>query len=92
MVANNRPHPNASKLFVNWFLSKDGQAVMHTTSDRTPDQTFRTDVTEVGKLNKADMRKPGVEYLTPEHDPEIQKNRVRTMKLAEDLYLEIRGR
>lgn len=92
MVANNRPHPNAAKLFVNWFLSKEGQTVMHTKSERTPDQTFRMDVTEVGKLNKADMRKPGVEYLTPEHDPEIQKKRVEVMKRAEDLYLEIRGR
>lgn len=92
MVANKSPHPNAAKLFLNWFLSKEGQTTMHTTSDRTPDQTFRTDVTEVGKLDKADMRKQGVEYLTLEHDPGIQKKRVQVMKRAAELYQEIRGR
>ena len=92
MVANRRPHPNASSLFVNWFLSKEGQTVMQTKSERTPDQTFRTDVTEVGKVAKGDMRKPGVDYLAPEHDPEVQKNRVKVMKRVEDLYLEVQGK
>ena len=92
MVANKRPHPNAAKLFVNWFLSKEGQTVMHTKSERTPDQTFRMDVIERGKVNKRDMRKPGVEYLTPEHDPEVQNNRVQVMKRAEDIYHEVRGK
>lgn len=92
MVANKRPHPNASKLFLNWFLSKEGQTVMQTMSDRTPDQTFRVDVTERGKVRKSDMRQPGVEYLTLEHDPEIQKKRVQEMKRAEDLYLQIQRR
>jgi ABC-type Fe3+ transport system substrate-binding protein len=89
MVANKRPHSNATKLFVNWFLSNEGQTVMHTTSDRTPDQTFRVDVAERGKVRKSDMRRPGVEYLTLEHDPEIQKKRVEEMKRAEDLYLQV---
>ncbi len=92
MVANKRPHPNAAKLFVNWFLSKEGQTVMHTKSERTPDQTFREDVTERGKVNKRDMRKPGLEYLTLEHDPEIQKNRVQVMKRSADLYREVQGK
>lgn len=92
MVASQRPHPNATKLFVNWFLSKEGQTAMQTMSDRTPDQTFRVDVTEEGKVRKSDMRKPGVEYLTLEHDPEIQKRRIAEMKRAEDLYLEIKRR
>lgn len=92
MVASQRPHPNATKLFVNWFLSKEGQTAMQTMSDRTPDQTFRVDVTEQGKVRKSDMRKPGVEYLTLEHDPEIQKRRIAEMKRAEDLYLEIKRR
>ncbi len=92
MVANQRPHPNAANLFINWFLSKEGQTVMQTKSERTPDQSFRTDVTEVGKVAKADMRKPGVDYLAPEHDPEVQKNRVKVMKRLEDVYLEVHGR
>jgi ABC-type Fe3+ transport system substrate-binding protein len=88
MVANQRPHPNATKLFINWFLSKDGQTVMQTMSDRIPDQTFRLDVTERGKVRKSDMRQPGVDYLTLEHDPAIQKKRVTEMKRAQELYLQ----
>ena len=90
MVASKRPHPNAAKLFLNWFLSKEGQTVMQTKSDRTPDQTFRVDVTEKGKILTSDMREPGVEYLTLEHDPAIQRKRVAEMKRAEDLYLQVR--
>jgi iron(III) transport system substrate-binding protein len=91
-VVNRRPHPNAAKLFVNWFLSKEGQTVMHTKSEGIPDQTLRVDVTEKGKLSEDEMRKPGVEYLMLEHDPEILKKRDRVMNRAEELYREIRGK
>ncbi len=92
MVVNQRPHPNAAKLFVNWFLSKEGQTVMHTKSGRSPSPTFRVDVTEMGKVHKADMRRPGVEYLTLAHDPEAQKKRVWALKNAEKLYKQFRNK
>jgi iron(III) transport system substrate-binding protein len=91
-VVNRRPHPNAAMLFVNWFLSKEGQTVMHTKSEGIPDQTLRVDVTESGKLDGDEMRKPGIEYLMLEHDPEILKKRDRVMNRAEELYREIRGK
>jgi ABC-type Fe3+ transport system substrate-binding protein len=91
-VVNRRPHPNATKLFVNWFLSKEGQTVMHTKSEGIPDQTLRVDVTEMGKVNEDEVRKPGVEYLMLEHDPAILKKRERMMNRAEELYREIRGK
>jgi hypothetical protein len=50
------------------------------------------DVTERGKLSEDEMRKPGIEYLMLEHDPEILKKRERVMNRAEELYREIRGR
>lgn len=92
MVVNRRPHPNATRLFINWFLSKEGQSIRHTMSSRSPPQTFRDDVTEMGKVLKAEMRKPGVEYLTLAHDPEIQKKRLAMLKRAEELYKKIRGK
>lgn len=92
MVANQRPHPNATSLFVNWFLSKEGQTIMQAKSERTPDPTFRTDVTDRGKVNKADLRQPGVDYLTLEHDPEVMKNRIAITKRAATLYKEIHRR
>jgi len=90
MVVNRRPHPNATRLFLNWFLSKEGQTIVHTKSVRVPDQSFRADVTELGKVHKAEMRRPGVEYLTLAHDPEVQKKRVWALKNAEKLYKQIR--
>ncbi len=69
MVIKQRPHPYAAKIFVNWFLSKEGQTLRHTMSERVPDQTFREDVTERGKVHEKEMRKAGVDYLTIAHDP-----------------------
>jgi len=92
MVVNRRPHPNATRLFLNWFLSKEGQTIVHTKSTRTPDQSFRIDVTEKGRVSEAEMRRPGVEYLTLAHDPEVQKKRVAALKNAEKLYKQIRNK
>jgi len=92
MVVNRRPHPNATRLFLNWFLTKEGQTIVHTKSTRTPDQTFRIDVTEKGRVSEAQMRRPGIDYLTIGHDPEIQKKRVGALKNAEKLYKQIRNK
>lgn len=87
MVLNRRPHPNAARLFVNWLLSKEGQTVVHTKSARTPDQTFRIDVTEQGKVNEGEMRRSGVEYMTFAHDPEVQEKRVWALQNAEKMFV-----
>ena len=91
MVLNRRPHPNATKLFVNWFLTKEGQTIRHTKSKGTPDQSFRVDVTEMGKVHEAEMRRPGVEYLTIVHDPELQKKRREATKRVDELYRKLQG-
>ncbi len=41
---------------------------------------------------KAEMRKPGIEYLTFAHDPVIQQKRLELLKRAEELYMNIRGK
>jgi iron(III) transport system substrate-binding protein len=92
MVVNRRPNPNAARLFINWFLSREGQTIMHTKSGRSPAPSFRVDVTEQGKVQKADMRKPGIDYLTMAHDPEIQTKRLPMLKRAEKLYRKLQGR
>ena len=90
MVVNRRPHPYATKLFVNWFLSKEGQTIMHTKSERAPDQSFREDVTEMGKVNEAKMRRPGIDYMTFPHDPSVAKKQIWFLKNAEKLYKQSR--
>lgn len=92
MVINRRPHPYAAKLFVNWFLSKEGQTIMHTKSARTPDQSFRADVTEMGRVSKEEIRRPGIDYMSLAHDPAKLNQRVWAAKNAEKLYREIRGK
>jgi iron(III) transport system substrate-binding protein len=54
---NNAPHPNAAKIFVNWFLSKDAQ---QTVATRTRGNSRRLD-TQPGDVGTA--MDPGVAYL-----------------------------
>ena len=90
MVVNRRPHPYAAKLFVNWLLSKEGQTIMQTKSERVPDQSFREDVTEKGKVEEVEMRRDGIEYMTIAHDTEAQKKRIWALKEAVKIYKEVR--
>jgi iron(III) transport system substrate-binding protein len=38
-VVQGNPHPNASKLFVNWLLSKEGQIALHVHDEAIPSHT-----------------------------------------------------
>ncbi len=91
IVINRRPHPYATMLFINWFFSKEGQTIRQTKSERIPDQTFREDVTERGKVVKSEMRRPGVDYLTIGHNPVFAKKQTWAIKRAEELYKKSRS-
>ena len=57
-IYNNAPHPNAAKLFVNWYLSRDGQqlyATLNTNNSRRLDTT-------PADPNPNNALKPGVKY------------------------------
>ncbi|HEY2986917.1 MAG TPA: extracellular solute-binding protein [Candidatus Binatia bacterium] len=68
------PHPRAAKVFINWFLSKDGQIayqkIMNTPLDQV--ESMREDIPK-DPIPPAYRRRAGVEYVpmfTPEHmDP-----------------------
>ena len=68
-VAPNQPHPNATKLWVNWLLSREGMTMVHETfgeggtipHDRV---SLRDDDIPVGKTEPAFRREPGVVYNT----------------------------
>jgi iron(III) transport system substrate-binding protein len=47
-LIRNAPHPNAAKLFVNWFLGKDGQEI-YTTSMGEPTRRMDVDTTWLKK-------------------------------------------
>ena len=72
----NRPHPNAAKLWVNWWLTKEGQTIMHTMATELPDPTLRMDVTDWGKTDEKSRRVEGKAYLFFDAQPElIAKNK-----------------
>ncbi len=64
-------HPNAAKLWVNWWLSKEGQTLMHTMSEGDVAQTLRVDVTDPGRVPEAKLRVEGREYQFFGTDPEL---------------------
>ncbi len=67
-VFANAPHPNAAKLFVNWFLSKEGQTLTHTMIPNIDRSSLRNDI-PFGEVVPEQRRKPGVEYAFPDSDP-----------------------
>jgi iron(III) transport system substrate-binding protein len=66
----NAPHPNAAKLFANWFLTKEAQTLTHTLVPNLDRSSLRNDV-PVGEVPPDQRRVPGVEYGFPDADPKF---------------------
>ncbi len=64
----NAPHPNAAKLFANWFLSKEAQTLTHTLIMNLDRSSLRNDIPP-GQVVPDQRRAPGVEYAFPDADP-----------------------
>ena len=58
-------HPYAADLFLNWWLTKEGQTAMHTLTNpnRVPLPTLREDVTDWGITFEAERREQGKDYV-----------------------------
>ena len=70
-------NPNAHDLFLNWFLSQEGQTMNHILS-RTDSPgrqhdffTLREDVTEQGNVIDSALRVPGQDYIMFGVDPDL---------------------
>ena len=79
MIPKNVPHPNATKLFVNWLLTREGQTVMHEVAGRrgwSEDQvhtmvTLREDGIPLGpRVDPRAVRDPNVDYVGLNMRPE----------------------
>jgi iron(III) transport system substrate-binding protein len=66
----NAPHPNAAKLFINWFLSREGQTFTHTMIPNLDRSSLRNDI-PVGEVVPEQRRAAGVEYAFPDADPKF---------------------
>ena len=88
-VLKNAAHPNASKVFVNWLLSKDGQSAM-TKALGQPTRRFDVDTQWTKEVGHPSAK----EVLTPEKFDELEngseevvvKYRKPAMQLAEKLF------
>jgi iron(III) transport system substrate-binding protein len=67
-VFANAPHSSAAKLFVNWFLSKEGQTLTHTMVPNIDRSSLRNDV-PVGEVVPDQRRVPGKQYAFPDAEP-----------------------
>jgi len=64
----NPPHANSAKLFINWFLSKEGQTLTHTMIPNIDRSSLRTDV-PIGEVVVDQRRAPGRQYSFPDAEP-----------------------
>jgi iron(III) transport system substrate-binding protein len=82
-LINQAPHPNASRVFVNWFLSREGQMnfqrALAQAEEGSPD-SLRTDIPKDDVLPKS-RRIDGVKYLDTDNQRDAMKS---VMKLVEE--------
>ncbi|MBI4329705.1 MAG: extracellular solute-binding protein [Chloroflexi bacterium] len=81
------PHPNAAKIYVNWYLSKEGSEVQ---SKVTGVQSARTDV-PTDHLSSFQIRQPGVKYIPTETEAFFEQN-AKTRDLAMEIFGPLMGR
>lgn len=94
IIAFDRPaHPNATKLFLNWFLSREGQTtyVNALKAPNPPDPSLREDVPPGNSLPE-ERREPGKKYYyIIESNPGVPSRRKMTKELV-PVYRSIAGR
>jgi iron(III) transport system substrate-binding protein len=87
-LLQNAPHPNATKVFVNWLLSRKGQAEVQKGRKgrpRTGSNSLRTDIPK-NNLPEEIQRKEGVDYFDADDDNNADR------RPADNLFNEILGK
>jgi ABC-type Fe3+ transport system substrate-binding protein len=79
-VVNKRPHPNATRVFVNWLLSKD---VQHEFAKAVQQDSRRTDLDSIAPPDQQPRR--GVKYFTTQREEDEA-----TMEKAQKTIAELR--
>ena len=82
----NRPNPNAAKLWVNWWLSKEGQTTMHTMAAVESQPTLRVDVTDWGTTDPNARREEGKSYFFFSTDPNYTVKRQEALDYSAAVY------
>lgn len=82
ILLNKSPHPNAAKIFINWYLSREGQTLYSRLKDA---QSARLDVPAEG-LDLLRLRQPGMKYFTDADKEEWLARDPEFMKAAEEIF------
>jgi len=82
---NRPPHPNAQKLFINWFLSKEGQMLMQQANG---EDSARLDIPK-DDVFPENLRQPGVDYVFPESDPGFVENQLAAIEYVRGLLASV---
>jgi iron(III) transport system substrate-binding protein len=67
-VYDRSPNPSAGKLFLNWFLSKEGQTAIHQITPGIERESLREDI-PFGNVAPKYRRAPGKKYIFRDADP-----------------------
>jgi iron(III) transport system substrate-binding protein len=88
-IFDQAPHPNAAKLYVNWFLSKEGQQ-LYQNDEINPglDPSLREDL-EPGTTRPEHIRVPGNTYELTLWAPENVAKNLEATEFASRIYREV---
>ena len=78
-IFKNPPNPNATKVFINWLLSRNGQKIV---SEARGEPSARTDVPAV---SPDDAPKPGIKYLYAHKEEVMTKYLAPAQKILREL-------
>ncbi len=87
----NAPNPNAAQLFLNWFLTKEGQTAKNELSEGTPTPSLREDIPCAGVVDPRECREPGKGYIYLTGDPEYTQRTEESLERAREIHRAARG-
>lgn len=81
-IPSNPPHPNATKTFLNWFLTKEPQTIFVRETDW---QSTRLDV-PTNIITPHRVRKPGIKYFRPDTEEFLEKRNTVFLQDAKEIF------
>ncbi len=81
------PNPNAAKLFLNWWLTQEGQTAYHTLASTPPPPSLREDVPP-GVTLELERRDAGAVYDMSDIDTSLPDLREEAIEFAQRTFLE----
>lgn len=81
-VAKGAPHPNATKVYLNWLLGKEGQTIFSKASGQ---QSARIDVPS-DFLNPVTVRSPSAKYFNALSEEYLRRNTDEQYRIARDIF------